>query len=121
MAHEGVGAAIVLSPANQTYLVGFRALLYSRPIMLVVAPDSTALIVPGLEEAHALEEAAVDELLVYYEHSEGPATDHLQHLDGILDAVPRRQRIGVEMSVCSVGLGTWLTRAGRRLADLDPR
>lgn len=121
MARKGIGAAVVISPANQTYLVGFRALLYSRPIVLVVAPESTALVVPGLEEVHARDEAAVDELLVYYEHPEGgPDHDHLGCLESALGAGGSGQRIGVELSVCSAGLAEHLTRAGRCLVDLDP-
>jgi Xaa-Pro dipeptidase len=121
MACERVSASIVLSPASQTYLVGFRALLYSRPIVLIVAPDSTLLVIPGLEETHAREEAAVDELLVYHEHpGGGAARDHLECLERTLAAVAPRQAIGVELSVCSAGLARRLTRAGHRLADLDP-
>ena len=120
MARDRIGAAVVLSPANQTYLVGFRALLYSRPIVLIVGPELTTLVVPGLEEAHAREVAAVDELLVYHEHpAGGPWKDSVDCLDETLaQLVPGRQ-VGIELATCPAGLAAHLTEDGRRLADLD--
>ena len=52
------------------YLTGFQALLYSRPIYLVVTAERTELVVPGLEEEHAGQAAAIDAVTVYYEHPE---------------------------------------------------
>jgi len=121
MTRQRIGAAVVISPANQTYLIGFRALLYSRPIVLVVTPDSTTLVVPGLEEAHAREAATVDELLVYYEHpGGGPRHDARECLDDALARMSGSKRIGIELAACPAGLAAHLTDAGRALADLDP-
>ena len=50
---ESLDAAGVMAPANIAYLSGFQALLYSRPIYLVVDAARTELVVPGLEEEHA--------------------------------------------------------------------
>ena len=86
MAERDLALCLIKNPDNQYYLSGFKAVIYSRPIDLVITPQEIALIVPGLEEAHARAEAAVDQLFVYYEHPEmAPAgTSHLHHLDGIL-------------------------------------
>ena len=59
-----------MSPANIAYLSGFQALMYSRPIYLVVDSQTAMLIVPGLEEEHATHAIGIDRVVVYYEHPE---------------------------------------------------
>lgn len=49
---RAVDAMIVLAPANTYYVSGFRAITYSRPVLVVVA-ERPALVIPELEEAHA--------------------------------------------------------------------
>lgn len=117
----GVAAAVSTAPANQTYLAGFRALLYSRPILLVVTPEATTIIVPGLEETHARGEAKVDRVRAYYEHplGDGPAS-HLDWLDEELRALPSGAAVGIESSACPEGLARHIADAGHRLVDLDP-
>ena len=121
MARAAVAALLSVSPANQTYLAGFRALLYSRPILLVLHPDAVELVVPGLEEGHARDEATVDRIHVYYEHPEaGDTATPLECLDRALGSVPRGAAIGIEASSCPVGVARHLTDAGYALTDLDP-
>jgi Xaa-Pro dipeptidase len=121
MGRAAVAALLSVSPANQTYLAGFRALLYTRPILLVLRPDAAELVVPGLEEAHAMDEAAVDRIHVYYEHPEaGDAATPLECLDRALGSLPRGAAIGLEASSCPVGVARHLTDAGYALTDLDP-
>ncbi|MBA2520438.1 MAG: aminopeptidase P family protein, partial [Chloroflexia bacterium] len=67
---RGLDAAVLQSPANIAYMTGFQALIYSRPIYLVIAAGQTELVVPGLEEEHAGHAGAVDRVIVYYEHPE---------------------------------------------------
>lgn len=114
----GVAAAVSAAPANQTYLAGFRALLYSRPILLVVGPEATTLIVPGLEETHARAEAKVDRVRAYYEHplGDGPAS-HLAWLD---EELPAGGAVGIESGACPHGLARHIADAGHPLVDLDP-
>ena len=120
MSDAGISAALVVSPDDQFYLSGFRALLYSRPILLVVREDRTSIIVPGLEEAHARHENAADEVLVYYEHPElAPrGTSHTAHLDGLLSSYPRGSRVGVEFAACSLAYAEHLKAAGFEVADV---
>src|SRR5450830_700053 len=70
MDENKIGLSVVMLPDNQYYMSGFKAILYSRPIVLVVESNSTELVIPALEEEHATKEAAVDSLHVYYEHPE---------------------------------------------------
>lgn len=60
-------AFLTLDPDHQTWLAQFRALIYSRPIALLVDSRRTTLIVPELEERHANRHAAVDRVLAYAE------------------------------------------------------
>ncbi|MBC7331177.1 MAG: aminopeptidase P family protein [Synergistetes bacterium] len=67
---RGLDFALILNPLNQYYYSGFYALIYSRPIILLISPDESHLIVPALEELHSKEDAQVDHIHVYYEHPE---------------------------------------------------
>jgi len=60
----GVDALIVLTPANTYYVSGFRAITYSRPVLVVVG-EHPALIIPELEAAHARERSAIRDLRTY--------------------------------------------------------
>jgi Xaa-Pro dipeptidase len=112
-------AALIVDPANQTYLTGFRALMYTRPILVLVTADGTAIVVPGLEEAHARADAAADEILVYHEHPRSSAT-WTDCLDELLRRLPAGATIGVEFGVCTTGLTQHLGDRGHRVVDLDP-
>ncbi len=48
----GLDALLVSTPANTYYVSGFRAITYSRPVLVLVS-DHPVLIIPELEEAHA--------------------------------------------------------------------
>lgn len=123
MDEQGIALAVITYPDNQVYLGGFRAVIYSRPIDLVIALDRTSLIVPGLEEAHATAEARFDELLVYYEHPERAheGLNHLDHLGTILDRLPAGARVGLEFAAVPLALARFITGRGLELADVGPR
>lgn len=121
MGEEGISAALIARPETQWYLTGFRALLYSRPIMLVVGLEQTCLIVPGLEEAHARDQANADHLLVYYEHPKEHASySHLPLLRKAIQLIGGKQRLGVEFDVVSYGLVRELLGSGLVLEDMSP-
>src|SRR3989442_15935395 len=48
----GLDALLVSTPANTYYVCGFRAITYSRPVLVVVGEHSV-LIIPELYGAHA--------------------------------------------------------------------
>jgi len=60
----GVEALIVLAPANTCYVSGFRAITYSRPVLVVVW-ERSVLIVPELEAAHARERSRLRDIRTY--------------------------------------------------------
>lgn len=69
----GVDALIVLAPANTYYISGFRAITYSRPVLVIVW-DEPALIIPELEEAHARERSVIRHIRTYSDMALGGLT-----------------------------------------------
>ena len=120
MAERGVGVCLVSNPDNQFYLSGFKAVIYSRPILFLVDEEKTSIIVPGLERDHAEGEEAADEILVYYEHPEmaGHGTSHLEHLDRLLGSYASEATVGIEFDTCPVFLANYLREKGFRVSDI---
>ncbi|EZH65949.1 hypothetical protein DH09_14070 [Bacillaceae bacterium JMAK1] len=67
MSEKDVTTSVVFLPDHQFYLTNFKALTYSRPIVLLIDKEKTALVVPGLEEVHANHVSTIDQVAVYYE------------------------------------------------------
>ena len=118
---RGLDAAVLQAPSNVAYLSGFQALIYSRPIYLVVAPDRAELVVPGLEEEHAGQVDAVDAVSVYYEHPEkaAPGENAPDRLAALLRARGVR-RAGLEYASAPIALRERLEREGVRAEDVTP-
>ena len=53
MQENALDACVLMSPENMQYMSGFQAITYSRPIFFVITAETTYLIIPALEEAHA--------------------------------------------------------------------
>ncbi|RKJ60121.1 aminopeptidase P family protein [Butyricicoccus sp. 1XD8-22] len=99
MKENNLQVAVVMSPDYQFYLTGFRALIYSRPIICLITLEQCSLIVPGLEEVHAKENANVDRILPYYEHPEKAsiARTYLEILENELKT-QEGNAVGVDMN-----------------------
>lgn len=123
MAERGVGASLLVDPDNQFYMSGFKAVIYSRPILLLVDGKRTSMIVPGLEEAHATGEKAADEILVYYEHPEMAlrGRSHLEHLDRLLGSLLPGATVGLEMDRCAASLAAHVRSRGFEVDDIGRR
>jgi len=61
---RGLRALLVSTPANTYYLTGFRALTYTRPVLLALT-DDPVLIIPELEAAHARQRSRVRDIRTY--------------------------------------------------------
>lgn len=120
MKKNDVRFCIILNPLNQFYISGFKAIVYSRPIVLGVGDDKTYLVVPGLEENHAKAHSTVDEVYCYYEHpeKEGLGTTYMYHLDKIISKYPVGAKIGVEFNTMPTGLAEHLKSQGYELIDV---
>jgi len=119
LAAEGAAACLSVDPDNQTYLAGFRALVYSRPILLLVDAERSTLIVPELEQEHARGRAAVDEVRSYRERPGDAATAPLPLLAALLDGLPEGAAIAVEGERIPLALAEEIQRRGHRLAPFD--
>src|SRR5829696_5008015 len=118
---QGLDAGVFMSPANIAYLSGFQALIYSRPIYLVVDRQRTILIVPGLEEEHAGHAIGIDRVVVYYEHPEKgtPGENAPDTLANELTAGGLRT-VGIEYASAPVALRERLEAGGITTGDLSP-
>jgi Xaa-Pro dipeptidase len=118
---EALDAAVVMAPANIAYLSGFQALLYSRPIYLVVDAARTELVVPGLEEEHATQAKGIDAVHVYYEHPERgtPGENAPDTLAARLGAIGAR-RVGLEYGSAPIALREQLEADGMTTGNLSP-
>ncbi|MEA2527954.1 MAG: Xaa-Pro dipeptidase [Thermomicrobiales bacterium] len=121
LADQQLDAAVVMAPANIAYLSGFQALLYSRPIYLVVDATRTELIVPGLEEEHATHADGIDAVHVYYEHPEkGTRGENAPDtLAARLQAIGAR-RAGLEYGSAPIALREHLEGRGLTTGNLSP-
>ena len=123
MDKQGIDLSIIMHPENQYYLSGFKAIIYSRPIVFIVGSSKTSLIIPALEEEHAAREAKVDKTHVYYEHPEKAkeGTSYLEALDRILSPYPSGTKIGTEAKAVSMHLYRHLQTAGFEVADMGQK
>ncbi len=60
----GLDALIISTSANTYYASGFRAISYSRPVLVLVT-DRPALIIPELEETHARQRSVIQDIRTY--------------------------------------------------------
>jgi len=123
MKNKGITAVLVSDPAHQFYLSGFKALIYSRPILLIMDSEQTGLIVPGLEEVHARREAYVDQILVYYEHPNGNevVTSPFALIADFLKRYPEGSTIGVDFSTTPANLTALIRDKGFDLQDIGEK
>lgn len=122
MRKEDLALTLVLGYENMFYYTNYKAIIYSRPIMITVSENKVSAIVPGLEEDHAKAHATVDEVLVYYEQPEkvdrGSTYQHF--LDAMLADIPKGSKIGVEFAAITMGMALYLQNKGYQLHDVSP-
>ena len=113
----GVDALIVLAPANTYYVSGFRAITYSRPVLVVVT-DHPALIIPELEESHARLRSAIRTIRTYSDMGLGGLTGRSTFqlaidltVDVMRDLGLHGKRVGFETTSFTVDGHAYLTQA----------
>ncbi len=104
MDENEIHTSVILNPDHQFYLTGFKALIYSRPIILVVSMEESHLVIPSLEEAHAKEEATVDHLHIYFE--DGRKTDDFtDHITPLKEVISKKNgKIGMDFGSTPVSI-----------------
>lgn len=114
---SGLDAFLVTTPANTYYISGFRAITYSRPIVVLVS-DQPVLIIPELEEAHARLSSTISTIRTYSDTALGGlagkstfqlAIDHC--LDVMREAGLRGHRVGFEPAGFTMEGYTYLVEA----------
>src|SRR5215211_6098242 len=118
---QRLDAGVVMAPANIAYLSGFQALLYSRPIYLIVDAGRTELVVPGLEEEHATHATGIDAVHVYYEHPEkGKAGENAPDMLAARLKAIGAGRVGLEYGSAPIALREHLETRGLTSGNLTP-
>lgn len=102
LASEGVDAAYITDPVSIAYLTGFRTDPGERLMALVVRPDRSTLIVPGLEKESAEGHAHGASVLAWRDGEDPHAL--------VAGAVDGARRLGVEKAAISLA-------AAERLLD----
>ena len=122
MKKREIGLTIVMGHENMTYYTNYKAIIYSRPILIMIDEKEVNAIVPGLEEDHAKAHCAADNVLVYYEHPEkrekGPS--HTYFIDKLTEQISKGGKIGVEFGIIPISLAEYLKSKGYVLEDIGP-
>ncbi|WP_042221767.1 M24 family metallopeptidase [Oceanobacillus manasiensis] len=121
MAAKEVELSIINNFENQYYYTGYKAIIYSRPIVLTVDTKEINLIVPSLEETNARNESNADKLYVYHEtlKEDGNGGSHIEQLKKLISKYPKNIKVGVEFSSMPVLLGNMLKEAGFELVNIE--
>jgi Xaa-Pro dipeptidase len=98
----GLDGFIISTPANTYYASGFRAITYSRPVLVLVS-ERPSLIIPELEETHARQRSVIKDIRTYSDMSlgglSGKSTLQLA-IDLLIDVLRERElegrRVGFE-------------------------
>jgi Xaa-Pro dipeptidase len=96
MEAAGLDAICVFYPARVAYLTGFHHVPTERPIVLVIGPKNTAvLVVPAVEKEHGESATSLDRVDVYFEY---PGAEHpMERVSSILsDIGARPNRTGAD-------------------------
>lgn len=113
----GLDALLVLTPANTYYVSGFRAITYSRPVMVVLG-EEPALIIPELEFTHAQDRSQIPRIRTYSDMAlgglAGKSTFQLAAdlcVDTLRESGLRGRRIGYEPTGITVDGYEYLSAA----------
>lgn len=113
----GLDALLVSTPANTYYVSGFRAITYSRPVLVVVG-DPSVLLIPELETTHARATSVIPTIRTYADTGLGGlhgkstlqvAIDHC--VDALRECGLKGRRIGFEPGGFSVDGYAYLSDA----------
>lgn len=120
MSNRGIDVSLLWDPDNQYYLSGFRAISYSRPIVLLVYQDKTQYIIPALENDHSRKNAKVDEFFVYHEKIQNSHldTNYLQPLHRIVNDLSKDYAIGLELDIVPASVFQPLQEKGFGIKDI---
>jgi Xaa-Pro dipeptidase len=114
-----IDVVLLIDPENTEYATGYSTQTYSRPLVTVIRPDRTTLVVPSMEYDHALLCDGADRVVTYWEipeHADEPKT-YLQAVERALDGLASGARAGIEAFRAPWELAELLRAAGHHLTD----
>ncbi|WP_078394371.1 M24 family metallopeptidase [Shouchella patagoniensis] len=116
--HE-MDSVLIFNPDHQYFLTGFKALMYSRPIILAIGENESTFVIPSLEEAHANHVAHVDRLHVYYEYEVEKGFTH--YVDAVKQLVEGRfiKKVGTDKQTAPIGLLESIVSPTIEIADVS--
>lgn len=120
MAAAGFGATLIQNPDNVGYLTGYKAVVGSRPIALLLCGDKNILTVPAVEADYARTEARDIDIAVYYEQPDRQPHERSYYakLTGMLSGLAPGSRIGVEAASLSLADFDFIGRLGLKPEDM---
>jgi Xaa-Pro dipeptidase len=123
MQERNIQISLILDSYNQNYFCGFKTIPRSRQAILIIKPETTALIVPGLNEAQAKTLVRVKDIYSYWEIVERAkyGLSYLNHLNNILSSLSPASKIGVEFNSLNVVLANHLKTFGYELIDISDK
>lgn len=121
MRQKNIDVCLIWEPDTQYYVSGFKAISYSRPIVLLVYADTSQYIIPALEEDHARKNAKTDELFVYHEKIQNGHLDthYMQPLERIIKDWPSTTTVGLELDIVPASVDRFLLGKGLSIKGID--
>ncbi|MFZ4452626.1 M24 family metallopeptidase [Salibacterium aidingense] len=120
MEEKQIEAVVLWDPDNQYYLSGFKAISYSRPIVYWIYPETTAYIIPELEDLHAEENAHTTHFHVYHERYNRGTNDtsFLTPFMRLLRELPAGTKVGVECEILPAYVYQNIRKQGYEAVDI---
>ncbi|WP_407690715.1 M24 family metallopeptidase [Salinicoccus hispanicus] len=120
MKDNAIDVAFISNFENQFYFSGLKAILYSRPILLVIEKEQESLVIPTLEEAHAKEKTDADHLYVYHEveNRKGGMSYHEQ-VDTVISKLEPGSTVGIEYNALPTDITLKLMEQGFDIRNIQ--
>ncbi|MCG1008495.1 aminopeptidase P family protein [Salinicoccus sp. ID82-1] len=120
MKDNAIDVALISNFENQFYFSGLKAILYSRPILLVIEKDQESLIIPALEEEHAKEKTNADHLYIYNEvENRTGGRSYLEQVDTVLSKLEKGSTVGIEYNALPTDITLKLMESGFDIRNIQ--
>lgn len=98
MKQDNIDLSIVMNFENQMYFTGFKAVIYSRPIILFISQEKIEVIAPKLEENHFKDKTGIQSIHTYTEipTDDDTPTRYQDVFNDLLQQYEEAKTIGIE-------------------------
>ncbi|MEL0537283.1 Xaa-Pro peptidase family protein [Staphylococcus debuckii] len=101
MKDSDIDLSIIINFENQMYFTGFKAVIYSRPIILLITQNSIDAILPELEKNNFEKTTGIKNLHVYSEVKNDNASSFIELLKEQLSKYNSPITVGIEENILS--------------------